>query len=90
MNHTHRLTYIHIGGRQDNQNNTSLLNESTNLCSNFNHPPIINWIPRNIGLTLFLSGWGVYDPTVRKILIINLLFASIEAPLFVTFPKQYS
>ena len=37
-------------------------------------------------LTLFLSGWGLYDPTVRKILITNLLFAS-ETPLFVTFPK---
>ena len=32
---------------------------------------------------------GLYNHTVRKILILNLLFAS-ETPLLVTFPKKYS
>ena len=37
-------------------------------------------------LTLLATGWGLCDPTVGIILIINLLFAS-ETPPFVTLPK---
>ena len=44
------------------------------------------WYKNSYTLTLFMSGWGLYDPHIWKIVIINLLFAS-ETPLFVTFPK---
>ena len=47
----------------------------------------MTWRSNTGCLTLFLSGWGLYDPIVRKILIINLLFAS-EPPLFVTLPNS--
>ena len=49
--HTDSLTSIQALENKDSQNNTSLLNEITDLCSKFNQPPIINWIPSHIGLT---------------------------------------
>ena len=39
-------------------------------------------------LTLLVTGWGLCDPTVGIILIINLLFAS-ETPPSLLFLKQY-
>ena len=49
--HTDSLTSIQALENKDSHNNTSLLNEITDLCSKFNQPPIINWIPSHIGLT---------------------------------------
>ena len=42
---------------------------------------VFNPIPDGLGF--------IYDPTVRKILIINILLAP-ETPLLVTLPRQYS
>ena len=49
--HTHSLTSIQALENKDSQNNTTLLNTITDCCSEFNQPPIINWIPSHIGLT---------------------------------------
>ena len=49
--HTDSLTSIQALENKDSQNNTSLLNTITDCCSEFNQPPIINWIPSHIGLT---------------------------------------
>ena len=48
--HTDSLTSIQALENKDSQNNTTLLNTITICSSEFNQPPILNWIPSHIGL----------------------------------------